>query len=159
MPNRKKDDDRLGREKKFLDLPEFPGGKEAFRKFVADNLRYPAEALEKKIEGLVYITYWVDGNGKVTDAEVTRGIGHGCDDEAIRLVRLLKFGKVKNRGMKVKASMRTKIQFKLPPKPGIQYQYTTTSSKSTKPAEAENKKGGSITYSITISPNLPENSV
>lgn len=119
----KKNDDRQGKEKKFLKLPEYPGGKEAFQKFVKENLKYPTEALEKRIQGTVHVRHWVDGNGKVTDAEVTHGIGHGCDEEALRIVRMLRYGKVKNRGVKLKASMRTRIEFRLPPRPAFNYSY------------------------------------
>jgi protein TonB len=145
----KKGDDKQGREKKFLTLPEYPGGKEAFRKFIKENLRYPAEALEKRIEGEVHISYWVEGNGRVSEAEVTHGIGYGCDEEALRLVKMLKYGNVKNRGMRVKSSMRTRISFKLPPQPQIQYQYSRTEKKQEQKVSAPSAKG-SITYTIQI---------
>lgn len=144
----KKGDDKQGKDRKFLALPEYPGGKDAFRKFIMENLRYPAEALEKRIEGEVHLRYWVEGNGKVTDAEVTHGIGYGCDEEALRLVKMLKYGTAKNRGLRVKSSMRTRISFKLPSQPQVQYQYSTPEKK--KVESPASKTGGSVTYTIRI---------
>lgn len=135
------------REKKFIDLPQYPGGKKAFQEFIRKNLKYPKEALEKKIEGTVHVKYRVDGRGEVIETEVTHGLGYGCDEEAIRVVKLLKYGKAKNRGVRVTASMRTKISFKLPLKAGIQYSY----SKKEKPKEQADEKKSGESYGYTIS--------
>jgi TonB family protein len=105
-------------------MPEYPGGKKAFREFIQKNLQYPAKAIENKIEGRVYVRFRVDGNGRVVFAEVTHGIGHGCDEEALRVVNLLKYGKATNRGLRVTATIRTQIAFKLPVQSGITYSYT-----------------------------------
>jgi len=69
------------------DDPEFPGGYEALLKFIQDNMRYPKEALEKKIEGKVYVTFVVETDGSITGPRVLRDIGGGCGAEAIRLVK------------------------------------------------------------------------
>jgi len=138
------------REKKFIDLPEYPGGKKAFQEFIRKNLKYPAQALEQKIEGTVHVKYRVDGLGRIIDAEVTHGIGHGCDEEAIRVVKLLKYGKAKNRGVRVTASMRTKINFRLPEKSTIQYNYVKSKKTETKPEVNPLKKDGE-SYGYTIS--------
>lgn len=135
------------RDKKFIDLPEYPGGKKAFQEYISQNLRYPKEALEKKIEGTVHVKYRVSGLGRVTEAEVTHGIGHGCDEEAIRVVKSLKYGKAKNRGVRVTATMRTKINFRLPKKSEVQYNYVSGSKKSEK---SKTPKSGE-TYGYTIS--------
>ena len=136
------------REKKFIDLPEYPGGKKAFQEYIRKNLKYPKEALEKKIEGTVHVKYRVNGLGRVIDAEVTHGIGHGCDEEAIRLVKSLKYGKAKNRGLRVTASRRTTIHFRLPKKAGIEYSYT--SKKKAEPKPEEKKSGESYGYTISF---------
>jgi len=135
------------KEKKFIDLPEYPGGKKAFQEFIKKNLKYPKEALEKKIEGEVYVKYRVDGLGRVIEAEVTHGIGHGCDEEALRIVKMLKYGRAKNRGVRVTATRKTRIRFKLPESTSIQYNYLKTKKKEEKP---EKKKDGE-TYGYTIS--------
>jgi|GEM_PF-73027 len=153
---RKKDDSKPQRDKKFLALPEYPGGKEALQAFIRTHLRYPEEALSRKIEGTVHVQYWVDGQGRVSEAEVTHGIGGGCDEEALRVISMLRYGKVKNRGLKVKASMKTRIEFKLPAQPALQFHYTTqaTKQKTGDPQPAR----PSYTYSIRIpGPDKPVN--
>ena len=67
--------------------PEFPGGSEACMKFIADNLRYPPEALKKDIEGRVYVCFIVDSLGYIKDPEVVRSTSPLLNEEALRLVR------------------------------------------------------------------------
>ncbi|MBE0640459.1 MAG: energy transducer TonB [Bacteroidales bacterium] len=151
---KKRDDDRQGKDRRFIELPEYPGGKTAFQEFIRKNLRYPEEALKAGIEGQVHLHYWVEGNGRVVDAEVTHGLGYGCDEEALRLVKLLKYGRIKNRGLRVKASMRTRIDFRLPARTSLNYEFKST-VKPTPPARVtpqENTSGGTITWTITIPP-------
>ncbi len=136
------------KEKKFIKLPQYPGGKEAFQEFIKKNMRYPAEARQKGIEGTVHVKYRVDGLGRVVSSEVTHGLGHGCDEEAVRLVNLLRYGKAKNRGMRVTATMRTRINFKLPKKQEIQFEYKSTKKQTQKSTSPEKKDSG---YGYTIS--------
>ena len=105
--------------KKFLQLPELLEGKEAFLKYIKDNLVYPKEALEKKIEGVVYLFGEINDNGIVQSVSVIKGIGAGCDEEAIRLIKNIKYTKVKNRGKRVKVKKRFRIKFKLPPQKNV----------------------------------------
>jgi TonB family protein len=138
------------KEKKFIDLPEYPGGKKAFQEFIRKNLKYPKEALREKVEGTVHVKYRVDGLGRVTQAEVTHGIGSGCDEEALRVVKSLKYGKAKNRGVRVTASMRTKINFKIPAKAGIQYNYVAGKKPKNETGQNDPEKKDN-TYGYTIS--------
>ena len=136
---------------KFLKLPKYPGGKEAFQEFVKKNLKYPKEAFDKKIEGAVFVMYRVDGMGNIIEVQVTKGLGFGCDEEAIRVIKLMSYEKAKNRGLRVVATMRTRINFKLPKAPEIQFEYTAKS----KPAATATKKtekpaGESYEYTITF---------
>ncbi len=110
----KQPNDKPRKKKNFLILPSYPGGKQAFLKFIAENLRYPQAALENKIEGTVYLEYTVDNLGVVGDETLIHGIGYGCDEEALRLVNLLNYDPVRNRGVKMKAKMKTRIRFELP---------------------------------------------
>ncbi|NCA84447.1 MAG: energy transducer TonB [Clostridia bacterium] len=135
------------KEKRFIDMPEYPGGKKAFREFIHKHLQYPAAALENKIEGRVFVRFRVDGNGHVVFSEVTHGIGYGCDEEALRLVNLLKYGKAKNRGLRVTATIRTQIAFKLPVQTGISYSYT----KKVKEEPPQPKPTANTGYGYTIS--------
>lgn len=68
------------------EMPEFPGGDEARMQYFADNTEYPEEALENGIEGSVYVTFVVEKDGSICGVRVLRGIGGGCDEEAVRLV-------------------------------------------------------------------------
>ncbi len=134
------------KEKKFIKLPKYPGGKPAFQEFIRKNLRYPREAAKNKIEGTVYVKYKVDGLGRVIDVKITKSLGYGCDEEAERVVRLLKYEKAKNRGLRVVATMRTRINFKLPE---IKVQYQYKKEKKT-PEKTDNEKDTGTTYGYTI---------
>ena len=66
--------------------PQFPGGTGEFTKFVVANMRYPRQARSMGVEGKVFIKAVVGKDGKLTDLEVMKGIGAGCDEEALRVV-------------------------------------------------------------------------
>lgn len=66
--------------------PQFPGGTAAFQKFLRDNMRYPRGARALGVEGKVYVKAVVGKDGKLTDIELLKGIGSGCDEEALRVV-------------------------------------------------------------------------
>ena len=128
--------------KSFLNLPKYNGGSKAFKEFIAENLRYPESALKAKVEGTVIVEYDIHDNGVVSNPRVLKGLGYGCDEEAIRLVSLLQFEKVKNRGIRVKMTTKTNINFRLP-KESINY----TVSYSNKP---EPKNDNPVKYEYTI---------
>ncbi|MEN0006878.1 MAG: energy transducer TonB [Bacteroidota bacterium] len=114
--------------------------------FISKHLTYPKEALKSKVEGTVVLQYDIDHTGKVIDAKVLSGIGYGCDEEAVRLVKLLEFTIPKNRGVKVLFHRNMQIHFRLPkqkvvansPVTSFSYRYIPkkkqlpTTSKSTK---------------------------
>jgi len=137
-------------EKKFIHLPQYPGGKAAFQEYIRKNLRYPKEALDNKTEGSVHVTYHVDGLGNVLDCVVTNGIGHGCDEEAIRLIMSMKYEKAKNRGFRVTASMRTRINFKLPKLAEFQVEYSVKEKSKPKTPEKPAKPASGESYEYTI---------
>jgi protein TonB len=68
-------------------LPTYPGGLEAFGKFLGKNLRYPPVARDAGISGRVYCQFVVEKDGSLTDITVVRGIGGGCDEEAKRVLK------------------------------------------------------------------------
>src|SRR3546814_20403324 len=68
-------------------MPVFPGGKEELLRHVAKNYRYPRKARDNKVEGLIEVGFIVDEKGNVTTAEILKGIGSGCDEEAMRHVK------------------------------------------------------------------------
>jgi TonB family protein len=63
------------------------GGKSAFKKNLLQSLRYPDEALTNKAEGKVTVRFTVQPDGALTGFEVVKGIGFGCDEELIRLIK------------------------------------------------------------------------
>lgn len=70
-------------------MPAFPGGTEAFYKFLKTKTKYPIEALQRDISGKVQVSFVVDEEGHILDPKVVRGLGAGLDEEALRLVRIM----------------------------------------------------------------------
>ena len=96
------------------DNPMFPGGDEARMKFLRDNIKYPQMARESGIQGTVYVTFVVEANGAITNIKVLRGIGGGCDEEALRVVRQMpKWQPGKQRGKAVRVQFNMPIRFVL----------------------------------------------
>jgi|TARA_B100000378_G_scaffold121577_1_gene98135 protein TonB len=96
------------------DQPEPPGGIGAFYKYVATTLRYPAQARRMGIEGKVFVQFVVDKDGSLTNVQAIKGIGAGCDEEAVRVISKAKKWKPgKQRGRAVKVRMILPITFKL----------------------------------------------
>ena len=96
------------------DMPEFPGGELALRKYIAENVRYPEQAKENDIQGTVFVRFVVDTDGSVKNVEVLRGVDPLLDKEAIRVVQSLpKWKPGKQRGKAVKVSHSVPIKFQL----------------------------------------------
>ena len=112
--------------KRFIKKAEYPGGSEALKKFIKNNLHYPKEALMHRVEGSVFCRYEVDEYGKVHNILVINGLGYGCDEEAERIIWLLKYSQIRNRGMKVNTKFKLTIHFKLPPVTPIKINYIYT---------------------------------
>jgi periplasmic protein TonB len=94
--------------------PEFPGGMEAWYQYLNKNLKYPTQARRMGIEGTVYVVFVVNTDGTIQDVELLRGIGGGCDEEAIRVVsNAPKWTPGKQRGRPVRVRMRLPVRFKL----------------------------------------------
>jgi periplasmic protein TonB len=89
--------------------PSFPGGESARLVYFAENLKYPTLARELGIMGVVYVGFVVEPDGSITNVKVLRGIGGGCDEEAVSVVS----GMPKwNPGMQRNKAVR--VQFTLP---------------------------------------------
>lgn len=96
------------------EMPSFPGGEEARLKFLQENIQYPQVAKESGISGTVYISFVVDSKGKVTDVKIQRGIGGGCDEEAIRVIKLMPgWNPGKQAGKSVRVQFTMPIRFTL----------------------------------------------
>lgn len=133
----------------FIKKPVFPGGQAGINTVIKNNLKYPKKALEEKKEGVVQLRYEIDYKGKVTASKVISSLGYGCDEEAQRVVKLLKFEVAKNpRKMKIKFHKTIRINFRLPKQQGMSLAYTTIKADS---KTKEEPKPKSSSYSYTIS--------
>ncbi len=95
-------------------MPEFPGGKEALFAYIGKNLKYPEQAVEEGVEGVVFVTFVVEADGKITGVKVMRGIGFGCDEEAVRVVRgMPNWTPGKQLGKPVRVKYNLPIRYKL----------------------------------------------
>lgn len=66
--------------------PEFEGGMKAWARYIQRNLRYPYQAQEEGIQGKVYVSFIIEKDGSVSGVKLIRGIGAGCDEEAVRVI-------------------------------------------------------------------------
>jgi TonB family protein len=67
--------------------PQYKGGYDAMLKYLSSNLKYPEIAKTNKVQGTVFVSFIIRKTGKVSDPKILRGIGSGCDEEALRVVR------------------------------------------------------------------------
>jgi protein TonB len=148
------------KDESFIKKPIYKGGGKAMNEFIYGLLKYPKEAAESKIEGVVFCKYDIDYQGNVIDVRVIKGIGYGCDEEAVRVVKLLKFEIPKNpRNLKILFHKDIQIHFKpvavqIPkpstqaPQQGFQISYHIVADKNEKtmPVQKEN----TYNYSIKI---------
>jgi protein TonB len=92
--------------------PVPPGGD--LQSYFAKNIKYPQKAINADIEGKVFVTFVVTSSGDIDDVKLLKGIGYGCDEEAIRVVKAMpKWTPGKNGGREVKVRMNIPIVFKL----------------------------------------------
>ncbi|MFY0607808.1 MAG: TonB family protein [Cyclobacteriaceae bacterium] len=95
-------------------MPSFPGGMSAFYAFVSDNLKYPRQAKKDHTTGRVFVQFIIDTDGSLTEVKAIKGIGSGCDAEAVRVIeKSPKWNPGKQRGRTVKVRMVLPIQFAL----------------------------------------------
>jgi periplasmic protein TonB len=95
-------------------MPEFPGGKTALSMFLQQNVTYPLSARTALTEGQVIVRFIVNSDGSISNIEVYKGIGNGCDEEAIRVIKKMPRwtpGSVKGSPVRVKYNL--PINFKL----------------------------------------------
>lgn len=93
-------------------MPEFPGGYEALFSYLGKALTYPAMAKDAKIQGKVYVTFVVDRDGSIANVKVLRGIGGGCDEEAVKVIKgMPKWEPGRQRGKAVRVQYNLPINF------------------------------------------------
>lgn len=95
-------------------MPHFQGGEAALMKYLAAHIQYPEMAKENNIQGTVFISFVVEPNGNIDRVKVIRGIGGGCDLEAIRVVKNMpKWVPGKQRGKPVRVAFTLPVRFAL----------------------------------------------
>jgi periplasmic protein TonB len=95
-------------------MPGYPGGDAARMKFLQENIKYPQMARESGIQGTVYATFVVEIDGSVTDVRILRGIGGGCDEEAVRVIQAMpRWNPGMQRGKPVRVQFTMPIRFTL----------------------------------------------
>ncbi len=94
------------------ELPKFPGGDEARIDFLQKNVKYPKVASYNGIKGVVYINFIVEKDGAMSNIKLLMGIGGGCDEEALRVARLMpKWTPGKRKGQPVRVYINMPIRF------------------------------------------------
>lgn len=150
MYNEKKD--------KFVKMPIYEGGQDALKRFINNNLKYPTDALKYKIEGTIQVFFIIGNNGKVIEAKALNSLGHGCDEEAVRVIKLLEFKVPKTHNVKASFNKKINIHFNLSnekkkeikniptQEQNFQVQYSITSSS----ISQSQKKDKNIEYTIIL---------
>jgi TonB family protein len=149
------------KDESFIKQPYFKGGEKVLAEFMTKNLVMPETSLAMGIEGDVYLKYDIDYKGRVIDVKIISGLDEACNNEAIRVVRMLTFIVPKNpRGIKVTFHRNMRVHFRknavqtapenepvpVPVgQPSVTYRITTLQSgQNTLPKEQK------ITYSYTV---------
>lgn len=96
------------------EMPVFPGGDYELIKYIDENLNYPQDAIERGIQGRVFVKIIVEPNGIISNAKIIRGLGYGCDEEAVRVVESMPNWKPgRKNGETVRVNMAIPVNFKL----------------------------------------------
>lgn len=96
------------------EMPKFNGGEDSLFKYISNNIRYPKIALMSNVQGTVYVNFIINPDGKVSDVKVLRGIGSGCDEEALRVVQSMPdWNPGTQLSKKVSVTLNLPIKFKL----------------------------------------------
>jgi protein TonB len=95
-------------------MPEFPGGTQALYAYLGREINYPSLAVNLNIEGVVFVGFVIERDGSVSNVHVIRGIGAGCDEEAVRAVQNMPRWEPGRMGTQpVRASYTLPVRFRL----------------------------------------------
>lgn len=98
-----------------LEKPQFPGGDQELDKYLSLNLRYPNQAFTLKIQGEVIVNFTIDEDGTIRDVKAIKDIGHGCAQEAERVVKNMPpWSPARKEGKAIKVNYRLPVLFELP---------------------------------------------
>jgi len=99
-------------------MPSYPSGDNARIDFMVKNITYPEKAKKNNIQGTVFVTFVIETDGSITNVKVLRGIGGGCDEEAVRVIKLMpKWNPGMQRGEAVRTQFNIPIKFTFDEKP------------------------------------------
>ena len=94
---------------------EFPGGMDSMYAYIQKNLKYPEAAEEKGIQGRVFVQFVIEKDGSISNVKILRGIGGGCEEAAVEMVKNMpKWKPAKQRGKPVRYQYVLPIKFELP---------------------------------------------
>ncbi len=96
-------------------MPSFENGERGLMEYLSKNIKYPTKAREKGIMGTVIASYIIDENGQVHEPSIKRGIGYGCDEEVLRIIREMpdKWNPGIKNGKRVPVRMTLPVKFRL----------------------------------------------
>ena len=133
--------------------PQFADGQAALFKWLSQNIQYPKEAVDNKIEGTVYVGFIVNTDGSIADVTVKRGIGGGCNQEAMRVVSAMPNWKAGKQGGKA-----VRVAYTLPIKFKIDQNNINIETKTQEPnkVEAEKASTGTVYTVVEQNPEFPQ---
>ncbi len=92
----------------------FSGGFAEMNKFLADNIKYPEQAVKDSVQGKVMLSFVVETDGSISDVKILRGLSEECDAEAVRVIKSMpKWEPAKNKGKKVRQEFVLPVTFNL----------------------------------------------
>lgn len=95
-------------------MPQFPGGETELFKYLSSSIHYPAEARKNEVSGTVYVRFIVERSGELSSLKILRGVGGGCDEEAIRVLKQSpKWSPGKYHGKPVRVQFNLPVKFAL----------------------------------------------
>ncbi|MCD6067782.1 MAG: TonB family protein [Bacteroidetes bacterium] len=68
--------------------PSYKGDPDSLVHFISSGIAYPQDAIDKNVSGTVYVSFVILENGELSDVKVFKGIGSGCDEEAVRVIKM-----------------------------------------------------------------------
>lgn len=138
------------KEDSFIKQPFYKGGDKALKDFVQTHLRYPAQSQANKVEGDVHIRYDINHKGEVTDTKIIGGLDEFCNEEATRVVKMLKFIVPKTpRHLKVTFHKNIRIHFHI-------HEMKTEHPKPIQTQELTTNQNIQISYTVVSNSAMPE---
>jgi len=110
-------DDEADKASGVIEMAEPQGGRNAFKRYLEEQLQYPEQALENQVRGKVTVQFTVQPNGQLSDFQILKGLGYGCDEEVIRLIKEgPSWVPSKKNNRPVKEKVKIRLNFNLPEK-------------------------------------------